>query len=513
MILRMLFVALICALASVSRASAAAPLSPAPASPAPSTSPLPSEKAVVTHQKASIGGHVMSYTASAGLIVVRDETDKPLTSMSYVAYTAGNARGRTHRPISFVYNGGPGASTIYLHMGAFGPKRLITSNATTTPPPPYRLVDNASSLLDATDLVFVDAPGTGYGRILDGRTKDVFGIDQDAKTFAGFVERYVTLERRWNSPKFLIGESYGTTRSANLINVLHERGIDCNGVVLLSTALDYKTIVTAPDNDLPYELFLPSEAAAAWYHHALPAQHANLPSFLSEVRRFALGDYATALIQGDRLDAGTRQRVVSLLHAYTGLSERYVDLANLRVDPEHFEKELLRNQRRTIGRLDSRFLGIDANPTDATPDYDPTDNALNPVYTAVFNAYSRDELRWNLPLRYRTNDYTEVFKEWDFKREQGGFAGKVLAPSVTNDLRQALSQNPALRVFTGNSYFDLATPFAGTEYTIGHLGLDPSLLGHVENHYYDSGHLIYEDPASLVRLAGDLRRFITSLSH
>ena len=443
---------------------------------------------------------------------MRDDAEKPLTSMSYVAYTASGARGGARRPVSFVYNGGPGASTMYLHMGAFGPKRLVTSNATTTPPPPYGLVDNESSLLDATDLVFVDAPGTGYGRVAEGRNKDVFGIDQDAKAFAEFVARYVTLERRWNSPKFLIGESYGTTRSANLVNVLHERGIDCTGVILLSTALDYQTIVTAPGNDLPYELFLPSEAAVAWYHHALPAAHADLPSFLDEVRRFALGDYTLALMQGDRLDAATRRRIVTTLHAYTGLGESYIDLANLRVDPDHFEKELLRKQRRTIGRLDARFVGIDANPTDATPDYDPTDNALNPVYTAVFNAYSRDELRWNPALRYRTNDYAEVFKEWDFKRERGGFAGKVLAPAVTDDLRQALSQNPSLRVFTGNSYFDLATPFAGTEYTIAHLGLDPSLVGHVENHYYDSGHLIYEDPASLRKLAVDLRAFFASLA-
>ena len=492
-------------------ARAAAAASPPPASPAPSTAPLPSEKPVMTHHEASVGGRRLAYVASAGVLIVRDDADKPLASMSYVAYTATGPRS-SHRPVSFVYNGGPGASTIYLHMGAFGPRRLVTSNATTTPPPPYRLVDNASSLLDVTDLVFVDAPGTGFGRVVDGRNKDVFGIDQDAKAFAEFVQRYVTLERRWNSPKFLIGESYGTTRSANLVNVLHERGIDCNGVVLLSTALDYKTILPAPDNDLPYALFLPSEAAAAWYHHALPAAHADLPSFLDEVRQFALGDYTLALMQGDRLDVTTRRRIVARLHAYTGLSEAYVDLANLRIDPDHFEKELLRARRRTVGRLDARFLGIDADATTATPDYDPTDSALNPVYTAVFNAYGRDELRWNPALRYRTNDYTEVFKDWDFHRERGGFNGKVLAPSVTDDLRQALSQNPALRVFTGNSYFDLATPFAGTEYTIGHLGLDPSLLGHVENHYYNSGHLIYEDPTSLRQLAADLRSFIGGLS-
>ncbi|MDQ2859123.1 MAG: peptidase S10, partial [Candidatus Eremiobacteraeota bacterium] len=258
-------------------------------------------------------------------------------------------------------------------------------------------------------------------------------------------------------------------------------------------------------------LFLPSEAAAAWYHHALPGAHPDLPSLLTQVRSFALGEYTAALAQGDRLGIGERRRVIATLHAYTGLSERYIDLANLRVGPDYFEKELLRDHRRTIGRLDARFVGIDANPNDSQPEYDPTDSAITPVYTALFNSYSRTQLHWNPPLRYRTNDYDEVFKNWDFKREHPEFVGKVLAPSVTDDLRQALSQNPALHVFTGNSYFDLATPFAGTEYTIGHLGLDPSLLGHVEFHYYDSGHLIYEDPTSRRKLAADLRTFIASL--
>ncbi len=481
---------------------------PAVPSPRPAPPPLPSQKPAITHHTIDIGGRTYPYTATAGVLVVRDEEDKPLASMSYVAYTLDRVREPTRRPVSFIYNGGPGSSTFFLHMGAFGPKRVVTANALTNRPPPYQLVDNESSLLDVSDLVFIDAPGTGYGRVLDGHAKEVFGIDQDVAAFADFIGRYITRNERWNSPKLLIGESYGTTRSANLVNVLHQRGIDCNGVVLLSTALDYKTILPAPDNDLPFTLFLPSEAAAAWYHHALPAPHPDLPAFLEDVRRFALGEYTMALAQGDRLDPSERRRIIATLHGYTGLSERYIDLANLRVGPDYFEKELLRDRRRTIGRLDARFLGIDANPNDAQPDYDPTDSALTPVYTALFNAYSRTQLRWDPPLPYRTNDYNEVFKSWDFRREAGGFEGKVLAPAVTEDLRQALSQNPSLRVFTGNGYFDLATPFAGTEYTIGHLGLDPTLLGHVEFHYFHSGHLIYEDPASRRELSAELRTFI-----
>jgi carboxypeptidase C (cathepsin A) len=478
----------------------------------PPTPQLPSEKPVVSHHHARINGSDVAYTATAGLLVIKGDDGKPVTSMSYVEYTRDGAGDRTHRPLSFVYNGGPGSSTVWLHMGAFGPKVVYTQNAATTPPPPYRLLDNNDSLLDASDLVFVDAPGTGYGRVYD--KKAVFGIDEDTKTFASFVQRFITMSDRWNSPKFLIGESYGTTRSANLANVLAQKGIDTNGVVLISSALDYKTLIPAPDNDLPYELYLPSMAAVAAYHHALPQQPADLTAFLAEVRRFAGTDYAVALMQGDRLDAATRARIVAQLHRYTGLSEHYIDLANIRVTPDHFEKELLRDQRRTIGRLDSRFTGIDRDATTGSPDYDPADAALSPVYTALFNQYSRDQLDWRLSgEQYRITDYDEVFPNWDFRRTTGGFTGKVLAPAVVEDLRQALTQNPALRVFSANGLYDLATPFYNTEYTLAHMGLDPSLQSHVQFAYYPSGHMIYADPASHARLSGDIRHFITSLAH
>jgi carboxypeptidase C (cathepsin A) len=281
--------------------------------------------------------------------------------------------------------------------------------------------------------------------------------------------------------------------------------------VLISTALDFATFVEGPDNDLPYTLFLPSLAAVAAYHHALPQQPADLSAFLAEVRTFARTDYAAALAQGDRLDAATRARIAQKLHGYTGLSEQFVDLANLRVSPDRFEKELLRARRRTVGRLDGRFIGIDRDPTSAEPDYDPTDSALTPVYTALFNSYSRGALEWNpAGEQYRTTDYAEVFRNWNFKRSGGGYAGRVLAPAVTDDLRQALSQNPALRVLAVNGLYDLATPFMGTEYTLSHLGLDPSLASHVGFAYYPAGHMMYADPASRAQLAADLRRFIAS---
>ena len=504
---RKVCLALLLAAPAIGAPAAAAAADPAPAA---STPPLPSETPVVTHHHAHIAGADLTYTARAGVLVVRGDDGKPTTSISYVAYTREDAPDPAHRPVSFVYNGGPGSSTIWLHMGAFGPKLVVTANATTTPPPPYRLIDNDDSLLDATDLVFVDAPGTGYGRAYD--PKAVFGIDQDAQTFANFVQRYLTVSNRWNSPKFLIGESYGTTRSANLVNVLAERGIACNGVVLISTALDYAALIAAQDNDLPYVLFLPSMAAVAAYHHALPQQPANLDAFLDEVRHFAGTEYTAALLQGDRLDPQTRAHIVERMHAYIGLSGHYIDLANLRVSPSHFEAELLRDQRRIVGRLDSRFTGIDRDATDSAPDYDPADTALEPVYTALFQSYSRNELDWKPSENYRVTDYDEVFHNWDFKRTGSGFQGRILAPEVVDDLRMALTQNPALRVFAANGLFDLATPFMNTEYTLAHLGLDPSLRDHVHLAYYPSGHMIYEDPASHARLSADLRRFITGLA-
>jgi carboxypeptidase C (cathepsin A) len=492
-------------------AAAAVPTLAVAADPAPAPSPsLPAETPVITHHHVHIAGTDIAYTARAGVLVVRGSDGKPTTSMSYVAYTRDDAADHGHRPIAFIYNGGPGSSTVWLHLGAFGPRRVVIANATTTPPAPYHMVDNDDSLLDVADLVFIDAPGTGYGRAYD--PKAVYGIDQDAGTFATFIQRYLTVVNRWNSPKFLIGESYGTTRSANLVNVLAQRGIACNGVVLISTVLDYATIVYAQDNDLPYVVFLPSMAAVAAYHHALPQQPANLDAFLAEVRHFAGTEYAAALLQGDRLDPQTRARIIDRLHAYTGLSAHYIDLANLRVSPDHFEKELLRDQRRTIGRLDSRFTGIDRDATEDSPDYDPADTALSPVYTALFHLYSADELNWHSTEEYRITNYGETFQNWDFKRTAGGFAGRVLAPEVVDDLRQALSQNPALRVFAANGLYDLATPFMNTEYTLAHMELDPTLIDHVRLAYYPSGHMIYADPASHARLSADLRSFITGLA-
>ncbi|MBV9438756.1 MAG: peptidase S10 [Candidatus Eremiobacteraeota bacterium] len=464
------------------------------------------ERPIVTHHRIRLAGREVAYAATAGIASVRGADGKPTTTMSYIMYAREGADTGDRRPVSFIYNGGPGSSTIWLHMGAFGPRRVVTANGSPTPPAPYRLADNENTLLDVSDLVFVDAPGTGFGRALD--PKAVFGVDQDAQTFASFIQGFVTTFNRWNSPKFLIGESYGTTRSANVVNVLAQRGIACSGVVLISTALDYATFVAGPGNDLPYILFLPTMTAVAAYHHALPQSPANLDALLAEVRRFAETDYAAALLQGDRLDAASRARMVARLHGYTGLPAQYIDLANLRVGPGAFEKELLRPQRRTIGRLDGRFLGIDRDPLGEAPEYDPTETSMTGAYVATFESYSRNDLDWRPVDPYRPNDYAETGRNWDFRRT-AGFGGRILAPSVIADLAQAMTQNPALHVFAANGLYDLATPFMGTEYTLSHMLLDRSLLSHVQYGYYPSGHMIYVDPPSHARLTADLRRFIT----
>jgi carboxypeptidase C (cathepsin A) len=487
----------------------AAPLAAVRAADAPTPSPspappIPKERTAVTHHVVHVDGKPLAYTATAGTILLRDDKDEPTASIFYTAYTVPGP----HRPVTFLYNGGPGSSSMWLHIGSVGPRRIVTNDAGTTPPPPYRFDENPSTLLDVTDLVFVDAPATGFSTLVGkGDGKDFFGIDQDARAFAQFVRRYVAAFDRWNSPKFLFGESYGTTRSANLVNVLQNDGMDFNGVVLLSTVLNFSTLGSSgPSDDLMYPGFLPTEAAVAWYHDALPNKPATLAPFLDEVRRFAGGAYATALAQGSRLDPATRSAIVEKLHAYTGLSQAFIELNDLRIEPDRFEKELLRNRHLTVGRLDGRYVGNDLDAASDSPEYDPTDAAISGPFTSVFNRYVRDELHWRPDGEYKATNYGVVNRNWDFTRANRRRSG----PNVAGDLAEAMTKNPNLRVFSANGYYDLATPFYATEYTLDHLGLAPALQAHITYGYYPSGHMVYMNPASLVKFKADLAAFYAS---
>ncbi|MFC5524371.1 S10 family peptidase [Rhodanobacter ginsengisoli] len=468
--------------------------------------PIPPERSVVTRHSVRIDGRSIGYKATAGTLLIKDDKDKPAVSVFYVAYTVDDGK-PDRRPVTFMFNGGPGSSSMWLHMGSFGPVRVANKGDQPIPPPPYQTVPNEYSLLDKTDLVFVDAPGTGYSQLVGAaKGKDYYGVDQDAAAFAKFITRYVGDNHRWNSPKFLFGESYGTTRSAVLVKLLQQQGMEFNGVVLMSSILDF-SVWANTGVDHAYVVNLPTEAAIAWYHDKVPGKPADLAGFLADVRRFAGGDYTLALAKGDALAPAEADRIADRLSKYIGLSPTYIKEANLRIDPSRFRKELLRDQRRTVGRLDGRFEGIDPDAAGETPDGDAASDAATGAYLAAFNQYVATELKFSGNRSYLPNNYGVINRGWDWKHKQGRGFGFTQAPYVGSDLASAMRRNPHLKVFSANGYYDLATPFYATEFDLGHLGLDPSIRKNIEFGFYPSGHMIYFDIDALKQVKADLARF------
>ena len=468
--------------------------------------PIPPERTVVTSHSVQVDGRTINYKATTGTILIKDDKDKPTVSMFYVAYTVDDGK-QTRRPVTFLFNGGPGSSSMWLHMGSVGPVRVANNGAQPIPPPPYRTVPNEYSLLDKSDLVFIDAPGTGYSQLVGAAEgKNFYGVDQDAAAFAKFITRYVSSNHRWNSPKFLFGESYGTTRSAVLAKVLQEQGMELNGIVLMSSILDF-SVWANTGVDHAYTVNLPTEAAIAWYHDKVPNKPAELASFLAQVRQFASGDYTLALAKGDAITPTETDRIASQLSQYTGLSTSYIKEANLRIDPSRFRKELLRDQRRTVGRLDGRFEGIDPDAAGETPDGDAASDAATGAYLAAFNQYAASELKFTEDRAYLPNNYGVINRGWDWKHKDGRGFGFTQAPYVGSDLAEAMRRNPHLKVFSANGYYDLATPFYATEFDLGHLGLDPAIRKNIEFGFYPSGHMIYFDLDALKQVKADLARF------
>ena len=468
--------------------------------------PIPPERSVVTSHSVQVDGRSINYKATAGTLLIKDDLGKPTVSMFYVAYTVDSGHAAT-RPVTFLYNGGPGSSSMWLHMGSVGPVRVANEGDQPIPPPPYRTVPNQYSLLDKSDLVFIDAPGTGYSQLVGAaKGKQFYGVDQDAAAFARFITRYVDRNGRWNSPKFLFGESYGTTRSAVLVRLLQEQGMEFNGVVLMSSILDF-SVWAQTGVDHAYVVDLPTEAAIAWYHDKVPDKPADLAGFLARVRRFASGDYTLALARGDALAPTEADRIASQLSRYTGLSTTYIKEANLRIDPSRFRKELLRDQRRTVGRLDGRFEGIDADAAGETPDGDAASDAATGAYLAAFDQYAESTLKFSTDHPYLPNNYRVINRGWDWKHKSGRGRGFTQAPYVGGDLAGAMRRNPHLKVFSANGYYDLATPFYATEFDLGHLGLDPAIGKNIEFGFYRSGHMIYFDVDALKQLKADLARF------
>ena len=504
---RLLLVVLVsfCVLSLTARA-ADAPTAGTKAAPA-EAKPVPKEDKYVTHHSVEVGGRNIAYTATFGNLVIKNDKDEPVASMSYVAYTQDGVKEADRRPLTFLYNGGPGSSSIWLHMGAFGPVRVVTSNGEATPPPPYDLVPNDTSLLDKSDLVFIDAVSTGMSEpVGKAEGKDFWGVDQDVDAFGRFIQRYLSVNGRWNSPKFLLGESYGTTRSANLVNWLQHKGVAMNGVILVSSVLNYGD--TMAGTDLEFVTYLPSYAAIAYFHDKLPQKPADRKAFLDEVRAFARGEYTDALFEGAALPPAQYDEVLHKLHAYTGLSEQYLKDANLRVSPTRFRAELMRDEDRTVGRYDARFEGINTDNAEEDPDYDASDTAITGAFTAAFNRYLRTDLAYTGDGSYHVTGY-DVIQNWDFKHPLPGRPGFRVPPlpDVAANLAEAMRENPHLKVFSANGYFDLATPFFKTEFDLQQMGLPADLYKNVQFGYYPSGHMIYLEPDSRKALKADLARF------
>jgi carboxypeptidase C (cathepsin A) len=457
---------------------------------------------IETKHEIAVNGRTLAYTARAGAIPLKDEFGETEAEIFFTAYELDDAGDRATRPLTFAFNGGPGSASIWLHMGALGPKRVVMEEEGWMPPPPYRYEDNEQTWLDQTDLVFIDPVGTGFSRATkDELDKKFCGFKGDIESVGEFIRLYLTRYNRWPSPLFLAGESYGTTRAAGLSGHLVDRGIAFNGIILISTVLDFGAIRFMPANDLPFQLFIPTYAATAWYHGALDdaLQQRGLDDLMSEVKAWSEGELTLALMKGDRLTDEERRSVAERLATYTGLDLDYVLGTNLRVNIFHFCKELLRAKKRSVGRLDSRFKGIEALAVTEHPEFDPSLLAITPPYTAAFNHYVRAELGIETDLTYETLSM-KVNEAWEWE--------KGTMPATGETLRAAIAKNPYTKVFVGQGYYDLATPHFATEYMLSHMNVDPAHRSNVEMANYEAGHMFYLDIGSLAAFRDDIRGFI-----
>ncbi len=462
---------------------------------------LMDDKPVVTKHQINLNGRTLRYTVTTGMMPLKNAAGDTEARVFYMAYTADNAGSPAQRPLMFSFNGGPGSSSVWLHLGALGPRRVKMLDDGGLPAPPYQLVDNEYTWLDQTDLVFIDPIGTGYSRAAKPElAAKYFGLQGDIQSVGEFIRLYLSRHERWSSPLFLVGESYGTTRAAGLSGYLVERGIAFNGIILVSTIMNFQTARFARGNDLPYVLFLPTYTATAWYHKKLPPDlQADLRKTLAEAERWAATDYTTALAKGDRLTPDERRQVIEQLARYTGLDKQYIDNSDLRIEIQRFDKELLRDQKRTVGRLDSRFKGMDSLAVSEVPDFDPSLAAIRPPYTATFNDYVRRELGFKSDIEYYI--LGGGVGRWDFGSDNA-------YADTSESLRSAFAKNPYMKLFVASGFYDLATPYFATQYTLQHMGLDPSLRGNIQTGAYEAGHMMYIDKTSIAQLKRDVAAFI-----
>jgi len=461
---------------------------------------------VETRHEIVLQDRPLRYAARAGAMPLKDEFGETEAEIFFTAYDLEGIEDRSTRPLTFVFNGGPGSASVWLHMGALGPKRVVMEDEGWMPAPPYRAEDNRHTWLDRTDLVFIDPVGTGFSRAAKpGHDKKFWSFRGDIESVGEFIRLYLTRYRRWTSPLFLAGESYGTTRAAGLSGHLVDRGVAFNGIVLISTVLDFGAIRFVAANDLPYQLFVPTYAATARYHGKLCSSFRELPldAYLDDVKAWSEGELTLALMKGDRLTEDERTAVAEQFAAYTGLDLDYVLGSNLRVEIHRFCKELLRDERRSVGRLDSRFKGIEALAVTERPEFDPAMLAITPPYTAAFNDYVRTELGVETDLTYETMGRA-VFENWEWE--------KGAMPATGETLRGALAKNPHMKVLVAQGIYDLATPCFATEYMLSHMNVDASTRDNVRMSNYEAGHMFYLDVAALSAFKQDVDRFLDAAS-
>ena len=464
------------------------------------------ERTVSSRHSVVVDGRTLPYTATAGTLTIRDAEGKPTASIFYTANTVDGVPD-SRRPVTFFYNGGPGSASLWLRMGSFGPTRIQTANAEYIRPAPFNYTANPDTLLGTTDLVFIDAPGTGYSRPLgDTKPADFYGVDQDADAFAKAIIRYVTKFDRWDSPKFLFGESYGTTRSGALAYQLQDRGMALNGVILLSSIMNYGR--RQPGLDRDYINYLPSYATTAWYHHKMSNPPATVGEAAAQARAFAEGPYAAALEKGQTISKQEEDSVASQMSALTGLSPQFIENADLRVDLSSFRKELLRNERQTVGRYDSRYTGVDPNASGDAPDFDASDVAISGGFIGTLQSYLAGELGYRSDMQYRLSASDSDGFKWDWTHKAPGSRYGLQMPNTALDLAAAMRTNPYLKVLSLNGYYDMATPYFGTEYDLNHMMLEPAQQHNLEFRYYPSGHMVYLNPDALHQMRLDVQGFI-----
>ncbi len=476
----------------------------------------PEELISVTHHTAKINGKEISYTASVGRMILKEEIyqkdgdkkdtfdgNKSRAAIFYVAYTLDNVKAESSRSLTFSFNGGPGSASIWVHMGFLGPRRVELDQEGNPVSLPSSLKDNEFSILDMTDLVFIDPIGTGFSRAVEGnKEKDFFGYKADIESVGEFIRRYVTENKRWASKKYIAGESYGTTRSTGLADYLSDKfGLYLNGIILISTALDFMSLDFNPGNDLPYALYLPTYASDAWYHHKLSEknQSRSLKDFLNEVCDFAGNEYLQALFQGDRLSDSVKNHIAQKLSEYTGIRKEWILEANLRIEQERFCKELMRDQRRTVGRLDGRYLGIDHDAAGEKTEDDPSSYQVTGAFVGAFIDYVTRELGYSTDIPYRHS--TDLWRNWDYKEFENMYL------QLQETLRKAMTRNKFMKVWVLDGYYDLATPFYAEEYVFSHLMLDSSLKENLTTTYYEAGHMMYLHEPSLKKFRSDAERF------